>query len=139
MSPRCRFLRCRMAAQGRVRIYRLDGGGPKEKGSYRCDECSWEAHGVARTAANHHTERRHEGRGAQLSRCVPQSSGGRRLSQDPAAVRNRERMRRERGEGKVRVLGPGRCWVVCCGGSVGGRDGGELAVAVRQWLHLSCR
>lgn len=42
-----------------VRIFRFDGGGYKDKGSFQCMECAWQREGVSRHAAIKHAVRKH--------------------------------------------------------------------------------
>lgn len=97
-----------------VKVYRLDGGAPKDRGIYRCSECSWVGHEVGRSAPHSHAQSKHGGRGVDVVRAVPQTRGKRRLSTKPRAIRDREqKSRKSHGEmvsGCFTALALGESW-----------------------------
>lgn len=93
-------------SEGPVKVERLDDGGPKEKGHFRCTECEWENYSTYRSSATLHVKRTHDRRVCETIRTVPRVQPPRpNLRQDPTAVADRERMRKYRASKKVRTLG----------------------------------
>ena len=77
-----------------VIIYRLDSGGARERGVYRCSECAWE--GTCRSPQSH-VNSAHPGRPQKTERQTP-----RPLKQDPSSLAKRKWDQEHRARKKVR-------------------------------------
>lgn len=98
-----------------VKVRRLDSGGPREPGAFRCTECSWAREGVTRDAPLKHVKRSHDGRSMMLDRANKPVC---KSSEHTRAI-DREAQRRCRKRKKVRgdwVAGSqfSPCLSVCC-------------------------
>lgn len=101
-----------------VKVDRLDDGGPKDKGHYRCSLCAWENKAACASTPREHVRHNHEGRRVEFVRAVPQARGGRVLLQDPKSVKNREWWKRTRDEKQVRhsIMKARSCGYIAVGG-----------------------
>lgn len=89
---------------GPVTIYRLDAGGSRDRGHYKCSECAWEGTDKPFTSPQSHIRTAHPGRRLHTERKVPRA-----LSQDPAAVYKRKWYREDRERKKVCRARAGLC------------------------------